>query len=129
MSLKKLEFHQTSTLLERGGKVTTSLALVFLNFTKYQLMKSARKGRETQQLCSGTRFSTVPPIEINSDSYTFKFRCVMFYFLGTAVSEGEKSRDESSERVDSDEEADGSGSEHNEPETQNTRDWSKLILQ
>ena len=53
----------------------------------------------------------------------------MFYFLGTAVSKGEKSRDESSERVHSDEEADGSGSKHNEPETQNTRDWSKLILQ
>ena len=73
-------------------------------------MKSVGKGRETQQLCSGTRFSTVPPIEINSDNYTFKFRCVMFYFVGAAVSKGERSGDESSESVDSDEEADGSGS-------------------
>ena len=48
-------------------------------------MKSVRKGRETRQLCSGTPFSTAPPIEINSDSYTFKFRCVMFYFVGAAV--------------------------------------------
>ena len=30
MSLKKLELHQTSTLLERGGKVMTTLASVFL---------------------------------------------------------------------------------------------------
>ena len=44
----------------------------------------------------------------------------MFYFVGAAVSKGERSRDESSESVDSDEEADGSGSEHNEPETKNT---------
>lgn len=92
-------------------------------------MKSVGKGRETQQLCSGTRFSTVRPIEINSDNYRFKFGCVMFYFVGAAVSKGERSGDESSESVDSDEEADGSSSEHNEPETKNTRGWSKLILQ
>ena len=53
----------------------------------------------------------------------------MFYFVGAAVSKGERSGDESSESVDSDEEADGSGSEHDEPETKNTRGWSKLILQ
>ena len=92
-------------------------------------MKSVGKGRETQQLCSGTRLSTAPPIGINFDYYTFKFRCVMFYFVGAAISKGEKSGGESSETVDSDEEADGSGSEHNEPETKNTRGWSKLILQ
>ena len=50
----------------------------------------------------------------------------MFYFVGAAVSKGEKTGDKSSESVD--EEADGSGSEHNEPETKNTRGWSKLIL-
>ena len=57
------------------------------------------------------------------------FHLLKFILCNRPVSKGERSGDESSESVDSDEEADGSGSEHNEPEIKNTRGWSKLILQ